>query len=77
MAERMREKGFVCRTVQVWIRYSDMASFQHQTGLEFPSRTSKMLREKAIQLILRNRRRDVPIRSLGVRACNLILDEAP
>lgn len=36
-----------------------------------------MIGETAIRLVFRNRRRDVPIRSLGARACNLILDEAP
>lgn len=77
VAERMREKGFVCRTVQVWIRYNDMTSFQHQAGLAFPSRTSRMIGEMAVGLILRNRRRDVPIRSMGVRGGNLLLDKAP
>lgn len=77
VTERMREKGFVCRTVQVWIRYNDMASFQHQTGLPFPTRTARMISGTAIALILRNRRRDVPIRSLGVRVCDLLLNENP
>lgn len=26
-AECMREKGFICRTVQIWIRYNDLSSF--------------------------------------------------
>lgn len=77
VAERMRDKAFVCRTVQVWIRYNDMASFQHQAGLPFPSRTAKLIGETAIDLILRRRRPDIPIRSLGVRACQLMIDATP
>jgi DNA polymerase-4 len=77
VAERMRTKGVKCRTVQVWIRYNDMASFDHQTPLPFPSCTANRIGNTAINLILIRRRPGVPIRSLGVRACNLITDEQP
>lgn len=77
VAERMREKNFLCRTVQIWIRYNDMTGFQYQTPLPFSSRTAKLICDTSVRLALRHRRPGVPIRSLGVRACNLIIDEAP
>jgi DNA polymerase-4 len=77
VAERMRDKGFKCRTVQVWIRYNDMSSFQHQAGLPFPCCTAQRIGQSAVELILKNRRENRPIRSLGVRACNLLEDDHP
>lgn len=77
VAERMRTKCFKARTVQVWIRYSDLSGFQRQAPLPFPSGTAHQLGGQAMGLILRNWREGVPIRSLGVRACNLLIDDNP
>ena len=77
VAERMRIQALKCRTVQVWLRYNDMTSFDHQTPLPFPCCTAQRIGEAAVNLILTRRRKDVPIRSIGVRACNLSLDETP
>lgn len=75
VAERMRAQALRCRTVQVWLRYNDMASFEHQTVLPFPCCTAQRIGSAALDLILTRRREDIPVRSIGVRVCNLSFDE--
>jgi len=74
VASRLRENGFRCDTVQIYIRYSDLFSFERQGKLAFSSCTSDMIADKAYELYKKNTEHR-PIRSLGVRACNLIPED--
>ncbi len=75
VSSRMRREGVVCRTVQLFVRYSDLHSVERQIKQDYPNRTSKALYEAARALMKKHRLCDMPIRSLGVRACDLIRSE--
>lgn len=75
VSARMREYGFVCKTVQIGIRDNTLHSYERQGSLSYPNRTSKALFEKAFELYKRNHTSGKPVRSLSVRACNLSLQE--
>jgi len=77
VAERMREKNFKCQVVQVYIRYSNLMSFERQVKLPFPSCTAQRIGNTATNLILDNWTDTMPLRSIGVRACNLLSSEYP
>lgn len=72
VSARMREYGFVCRTVRLSIRDSGLKTYERQGPLIYPNRTAESLFEKAYELFMRNHN-GKPVRSLGVRACNLEL----
>ncbi len=74
VAERMRREHFYCRSVQISIRDNTLFSFERQGRLALPSCTSQAIFQKAFELYRRNRPAN-PVRSLGVRACNLIYTE--
>ena len=76
VAERLREQYLVCSTVQVWIRYDDLRSCERQASLDGYVCNSESLFKRAYELVQRNRKPDKPLRSLGVRACNLAPDIA-
>ena len=72
VAGRMRDHDFACRTVQVYIRNKDLRGYLRQGPLEFPTQNSYMLFDKAFSLYKQHHNGD-PIRSIGVRACNLFV----
>lgn len=71
VSARMREGGFICRTVQISIRDKDLNIYERQGKLNIPNRTAKSLLEKAMSLYNDNKPR-AAIRSLGIRACDLL-----
>ena len=75
VSARMREYGFVCNTVQIGVRDNELRSYERQGRLLYPNRTAKALLEKAFELYKRNHTSGKPVRSLGVHACNLTLNE--
>ncbi len=74
VAERMRACDFLCRTVQIHIRDNQLESYERQGALSVPSCTAKAIFQKAFELYCQNRPKR-PVRSLGVRACNLLVEE--
>lgn len=70
VSSRLRKYGFVCRTVQVGIRGSDLTWIERQGKLELPNRTAKSIFSLAWELV-KNNPIGKPIRSLAVRACDL------
>lgn len=71
VAERLREHGFLARTVQIALRDNVLESFQRQGKLPAPSCSSQTLFDTAFHLFAEHRP-DRPLRSIGVRACDLI-----
>ena len=69
---RMRREGVVCRTVQVSVRYSDLSTLERQMKPDYPNRTARSLFMSAKSLMKKHRLTDEPIRSLGVRATDLL-----
>lgn len=73
VAERLRKHDFVSKTIQIYIRDNQLCSFERQGKLEISTSNSDMIANKALELFRANYRWDKPIRSIGVRACNLEL----
>lgn len=69
---RMRREGVVCRTVQVSVRYRDLSTLERQMKSDYPNRTARSLFLSAKSLMKKHRLTDEPIRSLGVRATDLL-----
>ena len=74
VSARMRECGFICKTVQVGIRDNNLHWIERQGALSIPNRTASSLFKKAYALVCSNRTGN-PIRSLSVRACDLLSPE--
>ncbi len=72
VAARMREHGFKCRTVQIHIRDNTLFSFEAQGKFSQPTNVSSTLAEKAMQIFSAKYAWERPIRSVGVRGCDLI-----
>ena len=77
VAERMRESGFLCRGVQVHIRDNELASFERQLKLESPTCLASTLHEAAMRLMRENWDWHKPLRSIGVRATDLLPASTP
>jgi DNA polymerase-4 len=69
---RMREHGFLCRTVAISIRDNELCSFERQTKLKRPSFMSSEIACTAMELFQRCYFWPKPIRSIGVRCTDLI-----
>jgi DNA polymerase-4 len=76
VAERLRNHRLKCQVVQVSLRYTNLAWFQRQTVLDFPCCTAQRIGDTATKLIKRHWTGE-PLRSLGVRGCDLIEDDFP
>jgi DNA polymerase-4 len=74
---RMREHGFLGRTVVISVRDSELASFERQTKLPRPSCISGEIAAAAMKLFRQHYRWPKPIRSLGVRCTDLVPAGAP
>ncbi len=82
VASRLREYGFKCRTVQVYMRYNDretakgLASYEIQGKLEYPCADSNEIFKLAFKLCMGSkgiaRAMKNGIRSLGIRGCDLL-----
>lgn len=75
VSERMRECGLYCNTVQLYVRDNKLSSYVRQAKMPCPNRTSQEIFSQAYMLYKRNHKGQ-PVRSLGVRACNLTACES-
>lgn len=77
VAERMREQGFMAKTVQISIRSNDLTWFERQMALAQPTHISTELCAAAMQLLKENWKWGKPLRSIGIRGTNLVPIEQP
>lgn len=70
VSARLRAHHLRCRTVQIGIRDSNLHWTEHQGKLTIPNRTAKSIYGMALALYRRYADGN-PVRSLGVRACDL------
>jgi len=75
VAARMREHGFKCKTVQIYIRDNELVAFEKQGKLERPSNNAGEMVKKAMQLFRASYTWDKPIRTIGVRGTDLVTEE--
>ncbi len=72
VAARLREMGFLARTVQIYVRDSALHGFERQQRLSEPTCLATVLTETAMRLFRSNYAWQSGIRSIGIRACDLI-----
>lgn len=73
IAARLREAHFKCQTVQIYLRDNQLSSFERQAKIDFPVSSANTIFKTAYALYIANKTKR-PLRSIGVRACNLISD---
>lgn len=71
VAARLRAQNLQCSTVQIGIRGTDLSWIERQGRLEIPCCDSTSIYLKAFELLKQNHPPEKPVRSLGVRGCNL------
>ena len=72
VAARLRENGFEAGTVKIYLRSNDLSSFERQMKLERPTFISGELVDAAMYLFTKKYYWQRPLRSLGIRACELL-----
>ena len=72
VASRMRELASRCTTVEVYVRDKNLNSFTRQRKLNAPTCSSQEIASVAFDLFRANYRWREPIRSIGVRGCELV-----
>lgn len=77
VASRLRENGFQCKVVEISIRDNELYHFSRQCKLKRPTNITDEIVQAAYRLFKDNYRWEHPIRSLGVRGCDLISDDMP
>lgn len=73
VSARLREHAFRCKTVALTIRDNNLYSMERQLTLKRPSCITPELFEAAFSLYKQHHKSGLPVRSLGVRAGNLVL----
>ena len=76
VSARLRKLGMICEGIQLHVRDANLNTFERQQKLPYPNRTSTSLFQAAFDLYISNHIIDMPTRSIGVRALNLIADDA-
>jgi DNA polymerase-4 len=71
VATRLRDHQRLCKTVQVYFRDCKLESFDRQQRFPEPTQLARELHAAAMSLYRRYRPQN-PLRSIGVRACDLI-----
>lgn len=74
VAARLRENGFRCQVVEISIRDNELQSFTRQRKIQSATNITKEIAEEAFRLFQENYDWSKPIRSIGVRASNLVTD---
>lgn len=77
VAARMREQGFVGRTVCISVRDRNLQSFTRQRKLPRPTGLSSEIVSAAMDIFRANYRWDEPIRSIGVSMTDFSHDDIP
>lgn len=72
VAARLREYGLRCQTVQISVRDHQLISFTRQRKLNRPTDLASDIVQQAWILFEENCPENHPIRSLGVRGCDLV-----
>ncbi len=72
VAERLRKHNFKCQTIQIYIRDNTLDSIERQAKLSLPSFLASEIAEKSMDIFLHQWTWTKPIRSLGIRAADLV-----
>lgn len=72
VAARLRENGFKCKTVQISIRDKNLFCCDRQGKANVPTCLSSEIAAAAMNIFKTKYQMTAPLRSIGVRACDLI-----
>ena len=72
VATRLRENGFRCNTVQISLRDKNLFSCERQTKTKVSTCLSTEIATTAMEIFQAKYHMNNPLRSVGVRACDLI-----
>lgn len=72
VAERLRSQNFKGKTIQIYVRDNELSSLERQAKLPANSCVSGDIAKKAYEIFRANWNWEKPIRSIGVRATDLI-----
>lgn len=76
VARRLREAELKCFTVQLELRSTSLHTVSRRVTLDHPTYLYDTIFKAAYDLFLQNHIKNVPIRSLGVRGCNLVVSHS-
>lgn len=77
VAARLKEAHLMCMTVAVGVRDTQLHSFTRQVKLHQATNLSDIIAHTAIQLYADNVDFNLPLRSIGIKATDLIIEENP
>ncbi len=75
VSQKLRAGGFLCRTVSLHVRTSDLASYERRAKLSIPCRTAREIFFAAYALYRQNHPTGIPSRSVTVGASDLLSDD--
>ena len=77
VCRRMREQGFMAKTVCITIRDNELMSFNRQHTTEIHTNLTKDITNTAIELFKKSYKMEKPLRSIGVSVTDFIHDDQP
>jgi DNA polymerase-4 len=77
VSTRLRKHGFKCRVVEITIRDRELISFSRQMKIDQPTNITDEIAGAAFRLYKQHYRWKCPIRSLGVRGSDLVMEHIP
>lgn len=77
VAARLREHALKCTKVQVSLRRNDLEHMDRQISLALPTDLSGEICAAAVSLLAKNYNWECPLRSIGIRATELIPENSP
>ena len=77
VAARLRENGFAGYVVELSVRDNGLFTFTRQRKGEIPTNISSEIAAAALELFRTNYHWDKPIRSIGIRVSELVVDTCP
>lgn len=77
VSARLRENNFKGQVIEVSVRDNELYSFTRQHKIASPTDLTSEIAENAMELFRNNYRWEKPIRSVGVRACDLVQANCP
>ncbi len=77
VASRLKDNGFKCRGVEIAVRDVDLLTYSKQRKIDLPTDISKEIADAAMQLFVSSYAWRKPIRSITVRAIDLVENTYP
>lgn len=72
VAQRLQKNNLKCRTIRITLKDAEFRTKNRQGKLNMPSNTTTEIAKKAIELLNHNCSFQIPLRLIGVTACDLI-----